>query len=166
MNSRWLRRNGRLQAAPTTMARRATSAWLPAVAVVALYAHPAGAEVSVMGDAKAVLIEARDASVEDVMAALGANFGLQYRGTATLERRITGSYRGSLQHVIRRVLDGYDFIMKTNHDDVEVTVLSGGGTAGEARAAMAPAPGAAVVPPPAPARPASARERRQQRRGN
>jgi hypothetical protein len=146
------------------MPRRVKSVWLLATVLAALPACPAGAEVSVAGDAKAVLIEARDASVEDVMAALGANFGLQYRGTATLERRITGSYRGSLQHVIRRLLDGYDFIVKTNVDDVEVTVLSGG-NAGEARASMAPSPTSAIAPPPPPpsTKAQTARERRQRR---
>ena len=148
------------------MPRRVRSVWLLAAMLAALPAYPAGAEVSVSGDAKAVQVEARDASVEEVMAALGANFGLQYRGTATLERRITGSYRGSLQHVIRRLLDGYDFIVKTNVDDVEVTVLSGG-KAGEARASMAPSPTSAIAPPPPPSTKAqTARERRQRRQAH
>jgi len=146
---------------------RARSAWLLAVVLLALQAAPAGAEVNVTGDVKALVIEARDASVEDVMSALGSHFGLQYRGTAGLERRISGSYRGSLQHVIRRVLDGYNFIMKTNLDDVEVTVLTGG-NAGEARAAMAPSATTGIVPPPPPpaTRAQTARERRQNRRQN
>jgi len=145
------------------MPHRVKSGWLLAAVLAALPACPAGAEVSVAGDAKAVQVEARDASVEDVMAALGASFGLQYRGTATLDRRITGSYRGSLQHVIRRLLDGYDFIVKTNVDDVEVTVLSGG-KAGEARASMSPSPTTAIAPPPPPStRAQTARERRQRR---
>src|SRR5262245_55158646 len=105
------------------MPRYIASVCLMTIALAALPAGSAAAEVNVTGDSKAVQIEAHDASIEDVMAALGASFGLQYRGTATLDRRITGSYRGTLQHVIRRVLDGYDFIMKTNVDDIEVTVL-------------------------------------------
>src|SRR5215510_14786508 len=125
MNSRWLMGNGG-RAGARVRPRGATSLWLLAAVLAALQAAPAAAEVSVTGDVKALVIEARDASVEEVMAALGSHFGLQYRGTATLERRISGSYRGTLQHVIRRVLDGYDFIMRTNVDDVEVTVLTGG----------------------------------------
>src|SRR5215470_19041107 len=118
------------------MPRYIASVCLMTIALAALPAGSAGAEVNVTGDSKAVQIEAHDASIEDVMAALGASFGLQYRGTATLDRRITGSYRGTLQHVIRRVLDGYDFIMKTNVDDIEVTVLNS--KAGEASASAAP----------------------------
>src|SRR5215468_281494 len=144
------------------MPRYIASVCLMTIALAALPAGSAAAEVNVTGDSKAVQIEAHDASIEDVMAALGASFGLQYRGTATLDRRITGSYRGTLQHVIRRVLDGYDFIVKTNVDDVEVTVVSGG-KAGEAKAAsaMAPIPTTGIAPPPA--RPQTARERRRSR---
>jgi len=142
------------------MPRYIASVCLMTIALAALPAGSAAAEVNVTGDSKAVQIEAHDASIEDVMAALGASFGLQYRGTATLDRRITGSYRGTLQHVIRRVLDGYDFIMKTNVDDIEVTVVSGG-QAGEARAAaVTPMPTSGIAPPPAPTKAQSARERR------
>src|SRR5262245_8175350 len=160
MNSRWVTGIDRPRS------RRARLAWLLTLALAGVQAVPARAEVNVTGDVKALVIEARDASVEEVMAALGSHFGLQYRGTATLERRISGSYRGTLQHVIRRVLDGYDFIMRTNVDDVEVTVLTGG-KAGEARAAMTPSATTGVVPPPPPpTRAQSARERRQHRRQN
>ena len=151
------------------MPRHLTPVWLLTIVLAILHTQMAGAEVRVAGDAKAVQVEAQDASIEDVMAALAGNFGLQYRGTATLDRRITGSYRGTLQHVIRRLLDGYDFIVKTNLDDIEVRVLSGGkpGEARAAAAAMAPMPTSALAPPPPPAPPQvqSARERRQRRQG-
>jgi len=163
MNSRGIAGIGG-HGARMSMPRRLTSVWLLTIALAALPTRSASAEVRVTGEAKAVQVEAQDASVEDVMAALAANFGLQYRGTATLDRRISGSYRGTLQHVIRRLLDGYDFIVKTNLDDIEVTVLSGG-KAGEGRAtaAMAPMPMPTIAPPPAPTRAQSARERRRSR---
>src|SRR5215510_13450491 len=132
------------------MPRYIASVCLMTIALAALPAGSAGAEVNVTGDSKAVQIEAQDASIEDVMAALGASFGLQYRGTATLDRRITGSYRGTLQHVIRRVLDGYDFIMKTNVDDIEVTVLTSKAGEDRASAAVPPVPTSEIAPPPAP----------------
>ena len=47
----------------------------------------AGAEVRVEGELKAVQVEARDASVREVLTALGTSFGLQYRGAAPLDRR-------------------------------------------------------------------------------
>jgi hypothetical protein len=162
MNSRALTGIGGLQAARMARPRRIRFLCLLTIVLATCQAGSAGAEVKVTGDSKALQIEAHEASIEDVMAALGANFGLQYRGTATLDRRITGSYRGTLQQVIRRVLDGYDFIMKTNVDDIEVTVLNS--KAGEASASAAPpVPTSGIAPPPAPTRAQSARERRQRR---
>jgi len=160
MNSRALTGIGGLQAARMARPRRIRFLCLLTIVLATCQAGSAGAEVNVTGDSNAVKIEANDASIEDVMSALGASFGLQYRGTATLDRRITGSYRGTLQYVIRRVLDGYDFIMKTNVDDIEVTVLTS--KAGEARASAAvpPVPTSGIAPPPASTRAQSARERR------
>jgi hypothetical protein len=118
----------------------------------------ARAEVQVQGAPDALVLDARDASVEDVLEALGTSFGLQHRGADALQRRISGTYRGSLQHVVRRLLDGYNFVLKTDEDDIEVVVIGGEGsgaaTAGAAAAAAAPVP----------ARPATAKERRAQRR--
>jgi hypothetical protein len=132
------------------------------IPLMALQADGAGAEVRVAGEPNAVQVDARDASVEEVLAALGTSFGLHHRGASTLERRITGTYRGSLQHVVRRLLDGYDFIMKTNLDEIEVMVL-GGGKAGETRAA-GPAPVAAPALPSIPTKTQTVKQRREQRR--
>lgn len=123
----------------TSMPRhiKPVSSLLLTIPLFALQVDGARAEVRVAGEPEAVQVDARDASVEEVLAALGTSFGLQFRGASTLERRITGTYRGSLQHVVRRLLDGYDFIMKMNLDEIEVMVLSGG-KAGETRAAGRP----------------------------
>jgi hypothetical protein len=141
---------------------KSVSLLLLAIPLMALLVESAGAEVRVAGDPKAVQVDARDASVEEVLAALGTSFGLQYRGASALERRITGTYRGSLQHVVRRLLDGYDFIMKTNVDEIEVMVLSGAKT-GETHAA-GPAPVAVPALTPTPTKTQTVKQRREQRR--
>ena len=94
-----------------------------AILLAALYpAHSVRAEASITGDSDFMRVEARDAAVEEVMAALGASFGLRYRSTAPLGRRITGIYEGSLQRVVASLLDGYDFVVKTSTEGVEVMV--------------------------------------------
>jgi hypothetical protein len=96
---------------------------IPAVLLAALFhAHSVRAEARVTGQPDNVRVEARDSSVEEVLAALGASFGLRYRSTASLGRRITGTYAGSLQRVVTRLLNGYDFVMKTDSGSVEVAV--------------------------------------------
>jgi hypothetical protein len=85
-------------------------------------APPARADVAVTGARDDVRIEVDNAAVEDVMDALGVNFGLRYRSTAPLARRISGTHRGALERIVARVLDGYDFVVKTGPEGIEVTV--------------------------------------------
>ena len=80
------------------------------------------AEVSVTGARDDVRLEVDNTAIEDVMEALGANFGLRYRSTAPLVRRISGTHRGTLERIVARVLDGYDFVVKTGPEGIEVTV--------------------------------------------
>lgn len=124
-------------------------AWLlvTAILLAALFnAQSVRAETRVSGAPNAVRVEARDASVNEVMAALVASFELRYRSPASLTRRVTGTYEGSLQHVVARVLDGYNFVMKTGSEGVEAWVY-GAAQAGE----ILLAPRSVEVAKPAPA---------------
>ena len=93
------------------------------LAILLLFpALPVRAEVSVTGARDDVRLEVDNTAIEDVMDALGANFGLRYRSTAPLARRISGTHRGALERIVARVLDGYDFVVKTGPEGIEVTV--------------------------------------------
>lgn len=83
----------------------------------------ADAQAIVSGAENDVTIEAHDTSLQDVLAALGARFGLRYRNVSALDRRINGTYGGSLRGVVARLLDGYDYVMKTDGGRIEVIVL-------------------------------------------
>jgi hypothetical protein len=134
---------------------------LTAILLAALWhARPARAEVSVSGEPSAVQIEVYDAPIDEVMAALGASYGVQYQSPAALSRRVTGNYQGSLQRVIARLLDGYDFVIKTDPEGVEVRVYGGvkAGGVKEGEAVLAPKP--VVMPKPAP----TAKTRRESKR--
>ena len=99
------------------------------------------AETNITGERHAVRIEARDAPVQEILQALGENFGLQYRSATALTRRLTGIYEGPLHHVVRRLVDGYDFVIKVGPADTELVVY-GTGKRGEAQlvATIAQAP--------------------------
>jgi hypothetical protein len=131
------------------------------IAVVAamLIAAPAPvlAAAEVSGNPQAVRIEAQNTSVADILAALGRDFGVKYTSSVGLDRPITGTYEGSLQRVLARVLDGYNFVVKTRDGRIDLTVLgtrSGPATAVAATPATAPAApkaapvAAATTPPP------------------
>jgi hypothetical protein len=109
------------------------------------------AKAEVKGGVEAVNVKLEGASVEEALKALGAAFDVRYQSTANLDRQITGTYRGSLQGVLRRVLDGFDFVLKTQQDSIEVRII-GKGAPGTAKPAIAVAsvdkPATAVERPP------------------
>jgi len=113
---------------------------------VALVTAPTAAlaEAQVRGSPDAVTIEARNTSVEEILKALGGTFDVHYRSSANLQMRLTGNYEGSLQRVMKRVLDGYSYFVKTADGRVDITVLD---TPRTTSTAGAPPPFRVVAPP-------------------
>ena len=97
--------------------------------------HPVCAQVVVQGPIQDVRLEAHGATVEEILAVLRSRFDLRYRGTE-LNRRITATYEGPLRKVLARVLDGYDYVIESKGNNIEVIVVS----TGAPRQAVAPAP--------------------------
>lgn len=98
------------------------------------------AAARVSGDPQAVRIEAQNTSIGEILSALGHEFNMQYNSSANLEKQLSGTYQGSLQRVLTRVLEGYNFIVRTKDGRVEVTVLGTRNASGTAAAAATPAP--------------------------
>ena len=93
----------------------------------------AHAEAIVSGTENELSVEARDTTVQDVLAILGEKFGLRYHGLSSVGRPIAGTYAGSLHTVVTRLLDGCDYVMKIDGGRIEVFVLRAAGQ-NEARA--------------------------------
>jgi hypothetical protein len=79
--------------------------------------------VQVRGSSKDVSINAQNSSIKDVLSALGGKFNLQFQSSTNLDKQLTGTYQGSLLRVVSRLLEGYNFIIRSNQDRLEVTVL-------------------------------------------
>jgi hypothetical protein len=96
-----------------------------AVVLVAMAVAPTSvlAAAQVSGSPEAVSLEAQDTSIEEILAALRASFGVHYQSPAKLEKRLTGTYSGSLQRVVMSVLQGYNFITKAQEGRLEIIVL-------------------------------------------
>lgn len=77
----------------------------------------------VSGSSSAVRINAQNSPIEDVLSALGQKFDLQFQSSINLDKQLTGTYRGSLLQVVSRLLEGYDFIIKSSKDGLNITVL-------------------------------------------
>jgi hypothetical protein len=123
---------------PGSLLRSRSRAWAPlAAAVLAASATSARADVEIRGDPSGVHMEASQATRWEALAALGSAFGLRYRTSAPLEGTLTGTYAGSLAQVLSRVLDGYDYVVKTEEGSTEVIVI---GRHGNRAVAIAPPP--------------------------
>ena len=93
--------------------------------LAALHPSSARAEVSVQGPATDVRVEAHDATVADILTALGGRFELHFRGLPA-GRPVTATFAGPLRRVLARVLDGYDYVIESQGNGVEVIVLGAG----------------------------------------
>jgi hypothetical protein len=107
---------------------------LGAVTVLACgLATSASAEVHVEGDLSALRVTASGDTLSDVLSAFGALFKVRYRTSVPLDAEISGAYSGSLSQVVARLLDGYNYVIKTDRAQTEIVVF---GRRGEA--AIAP----------------------------
>jgi hypothetical protein len=97
-------------------------------------ATQANAEVVVDGDRDQMQVSVDNDTVATVLQALGQKGNLHYRSSLPLNKVIGGSFSGSLEHVLSRVLVGFDFVVHYNPQGVEIFVY------GES--------GATSVPPP------------------
>jgi hypothetical protein len=93
------------------------------VACLAMASAAAFAAPRVSGSSDAVNINTQNSSVKDVLFALSQKFRLQLQSSANLDKQVTGIYRGSLLRVVSRLLEGYNYIIKSDQDRIEVTVL-------------------------------------------
>jgi hypothetical protein len=122
------------------IARRLVGGLAIAVVVLSSGSGAALAQVSVEGRREAIRLEVHDATVRDVLAALHDRFDLRYRSSSALEQRKTGVFNGSLDRVVARILDSYDFAIKITPQGVEVLVLERQGSAAVVLAESGPGP--------------------------
>jgi hypothetical protein len=114
-------------------------------AVVLCVAAPAAAEVSVIDTGGGELaIEARDATVQEILEALGQTRTIQFQNSDALSRRVTGTYTGTLRRVLSRILEGYDHVIRSTASGIQIDVV---GAAKSAKATASGGPTMTVASP-------------------
>lgn len=98
------------------------------------------AEVRVQGDAAALRVDASKSHVAEVLSALGPALHVRVKTPIALDKAINGTYVGSLQQVLSRVLDGYNYVIKRRDAAIEVVVIGTRGNRAMAVQAPTPAP--------------------------
>jgi hypothetical protein len=110
--------------------------------LAALSATQADAEVRVLGDRDEMQVRVENETVGHVLEALGQSVDLRCRSAAPLDKVIGGSFSGSLEQVLSRVLAGYDFVVRYDIQSAELLVVG--------KSAAAPMPPPAVESSPQP----------------
>jgi hypothetical protein len=114
--------HGALMASLTTRSRLLLAGVL-IMALVHVPLRTAQAEVRVEGANDFVRVEVRDASVHEALAALSAMFGLSVLNSAALNQPVSGTYQGSLQQVIARLLAGRDYVAIYSAGNAEIRIF-------------------------------------------
>jgi hypothetical protein len=106
------------------------------------------AEVHVSGTPDRIVLQASEATMPEILAALQSTFDLQVTLKGGSARQLTGAYSGSLRQVLSRILKGEDYVLRSTSDGMSV-ILFGASTADSAvtRPALAlpAAPGSRLV---------------------
>jgi hypothetical protein len=117
------------------------------------------AEVRLSGMQDRVVLQANDATVPEVLAALRRAIGLEVTLRGTVEQKFTGVYSGSVHYVLRRLLTGENYILRTTSGGISIVLLGQSGSDDEARPGLLalqrsrpPAPHIAVPSPDASSR--------------
>jgi hypothetical protein len=93
-------------------------------------AAPARSEVSVRGTVEEVRIEAQQAPLPEVLSALGATLGVRYSSWIELDEvMVAETYSGTLEDVLRRMLKGLNYVIRTHDEAVEISIVGRPGAA-------------------------------------
>ncbi len=103
--------------------RRRRAATALALAIAIATAGSLHAEVRVNGNAGAVQVAATRSNVAEVLSALENACGLRVKASIALDRAVSGTFTGSLTQVLSRVLQGYDYIIRREATEIEVTLI-------------------------------------------
>jgi hypothetical protein len=102
----------------------------------------AGAEVRLRGTSAAIQVTTSQDKVADVLAAVSARFNLKLETFVPLDADARRSYAGSLEEVISRLLEGYNYVVAVRDGSTEIMVF---GARGEAVMPPSPAPQPGVL---------------------
>jgi hypothetical protein len=100
-----------------------------AAAIVLILGVPAtaAAEVRIEGNAAAVRVSTSQNTIADVLSALETSFKLRYRSAVPLTAAADPAYSGSVRQVIAHLLEGYNYLVKTEQETTEIVVLGNRG---------------------------------------
>jgi hypothetical protein len=105
-------------------ARSGQAGVLLAAGLLAATAAPAAAAVRVTDTGGGrLMIEAQDATVQEILDALVRLRTIRFEASEALSRHVTGTYSGTLPRVLSRILDGYDHVIRSTSSGLQIDVV-------------------------------------------
>jgi hypothetical protein len=87
----------------------------------------ARAEVHISGSRDAVTVQAKNASLEDIIVAVNSTLNVKISVAPAINIPITGTYSGTLRRVFARMLAEHDFILNSSGDRLTIIVSTQAG---------------------------------------
>jgi hypothetical protein len=84
---------------------------------------PACADVRISGSDARLVLQANDASLTDILSALQSSFRVDVRVKGNVTQHFTGTYTGSLRHVLGRLLGGTDYVLKMSPSGLQIVLV-------------------------------------------
>jgi hypothetical protein len=120
--------------AGTALAREATSLDQTEIVIVAAMDGPAAllsaaphSALTVDGVSSSIRLDVHQATLEEILSALATRYNLSLSSSIALGDTREGTYSGSLELVISRLLDGYDYVIRRETDHLDLWVLGKSG---------------------------------------
>jgi hypothetical protein len=98
------------------LAHAAAGAFITAC-VLLLWLNPGYAGLVIEGTPDKLVVDADQASLNDVIKALEARFNLRSTAAFDPNIRVSGHFNGSLNLIVRQLLRGYDFVLTTRQTE-------------------------------------------------
>jgi len=90
----------------------------------------AAADITVRYEKETISFEARETPINEILGALGAAIDREIIYPKTLSKRITGEYHGTVSYIIRRLMLGFNYTIKTSDQSIVITLLDGARASG------------------------------------
>jgi hypothetical protein len=112
-----------------------------AALLLGLATAPAASDVRLSGTEDHIVLRTNNATLSEIIADLEAAFPVRINLSGSTARQFSGVYSGSIRVVLKRLLDGSDYVVATSPGTIRIAILD---RAGSARPGGLPA---AVVSP-------------------
>jgi len=108
---------------------------------------PSAAEVHLSGTPDRIVLQANDATMPDILAALRSAFDLEVKLKGTTARTFTGVYSGPVRQVLSRLLTGENYVLRSAGDGMSMILFGSSAADSNARWSGLPpaAPGSRLV---------------------